>query len=227
MKRRTNPVLSSSERPTKSRRKSSNHQDHVANKTKNISIQETESARQQARPYLLATARIPIRVLTAQWKIGQNRSLDFEHVQNLCSAFKNKALKRTSYDNYLLVSGHRESVRKMKEYLQDTDRISEEPLLFDKWAEINHGELLEMITGQHRQAALKEHGLQEGLDEKALWWTCEIYDSGTLRSTFLRGQSCQFGSVLTISVLSALYRCYSIWASSQNAGEQGRTLITR
>lgn len=168
MKRRTNPILSSSERPTKSRQKSSNNQDHVANETKNISIQETESARQQARLYLLATARIPIRVLTAQWKIGQNRSLEFKHVQNLYSTFKNKALKQTSYNNYLLVSRHRKSVRKMKEYLQDTGQMSKEPLLFNKWAEINHRELLEIITGQHHQAALKEHRLQEGLNEKAL-----------------------------------------------------------
>lgn len=168
MKRRTNPIPLTSERTTKSQQKSSSHRVHVEKKTKNINIQETKSARQQALPYLLATARIPIKVLTTEWKIGQNRSLDFKHVQDLCSAFKNKALKQTSYDNYLLVSRHRESVHKMKEYLQDADRIGEEPLPFDEWADVNPGELLEMIAGQHHRAGLKEFGQQEGLHEEAL-----------------------------------------------------------
>lgn len=179
MKRSAKPTSLSSKRPAKSQRKPSSNLASATIETKNVSIiQETESARQQALPYLLATARIPISVLTAVWKVGQNRSLDFEHVQDLCSAFKNKALKRTSYDNHLFVSGRCESVCKMKEYLQDAGQAGEKPLLFDDWAEVNPGELLEIIAGQHRVAALKEHAQKEGIPEEALWWTCEIYDQG-------------------------------------------------
>lgn len=178
MKRCANLMPPPSERPTKSQRKSSSHRINVVKETKNVNIEETESARQQALPYLLATARIPIRVLTAEWKIGQNRSLDFDHVQDLCSAFRNKALKRTAYDNYLFVSGRRESVHKMKEHLQGAGRTGEEPLPFDDWADVNPEERLEIIAGQHRLAALEELGQQDGFHEEALWWTCEIYDQG-------------------------------------------------
>ncbi|KID94129.1 hypothetical protein MAJ_09910, partial [Metarhizium majus ARSEF 297] len=180
MKRCANLMPPPSERPTKSQRKSSSHRINVVKETKNVNIEETESARQQALPYLLATARIPIRVLTAEWKIGQNRSLDFDHVQDLCSAFRNKALKRTAYDNYLFVSGRRESVHKMKEHLQGAGRTGEEPLPFDDWADVNPEERLEIIAGQHRRAALEELGQQDGFHEEALWWTCEIYDQDAM-----------------------------------------------
>ncbi len=58
------------------------------------------------------------------------------------------------------------------------DLLDEKPLPFDEWEKVNPKEEFELWAGQHRVAALGEHGRREQLPAEQLWWTCEIYDQG-------------------------------------------------
>ncbi len=47
------------------------------------SVQDTPSILQQASPYLLATAMMPVNILMAVWRAGVNSPLDQRHVAAL------------------------------------------------------------------------------------------------------------------------------------------------
>lgn len=143
-------------------------------------LTDSESIRQQARPFLLATAKMPVKVLRAEWVDGSNRPLDQQHVATLSSALA-RGIERTCYGNYLIVECSSEAVRRMREHsegqgaTQDLEELMEDRVLsFLDWDKVNGEERPELTAGQHRKAALE----RLGLEEEEMWWTCEIYDRG-------------------------------------------------
>ena len=149
-------------------------------------FQEITSAREQARPYLLATAKLPVAALTSTWRTGQNRPLNLQHVQDLCSVFAKGGLARSSEKNYLLVACSAAAVATMREYLKAAGEISnfngllgdDSPLSFKYWPEVTDNAPAELMAGQHRVAALRKYVEENGFEEDELWWTCELYDQG-------------------------------------------------
>ena len=149
-------------------------------------FQEIASAREQARPYLLATARLPLAALTSAWRTGQNRPLNPQHVQDLCSVFEKGGLARSSEKNYLLAACSAAAVATMREYLQAAGEIDDfdgplrddSPLPFNYWPQVTDNERAELMAGQHRVAALRKYVEENGFEEDELWWTCELYDQG-------------------------------------------------
>ncbi|KAL0929315.1 uncharacterized protein CTRU02_215768 [Colletotrichum truncatum] len=143
-------------------------------------FQDGESAREQAQPYLILTARMPIRALSTQWSIGKNRKVDQRHVQRLYNIFLKGQLNRNAEGNHLFVLCNREATSKMVQHLHSQSRTDEEPLSFADWLDVNHGYLAEVMAGQHRVKALELYGQACGVAEEDLWWTCKFYDKDTL-----------------------------------------------
>ena len=148
------------------------------------SFQETDSILEQARPYLLSVARLPVEALTSTWNQGQNRRLDHRHVEDLCETFLQGNLARQTERNHILVSCSSQAIRNMTVHLGLGGQGEGSPdiapgviALFEDWLKIND-EKLEIIAGQHRIAALREYVRRTKSPENELWWTCKIYDRG-------------------------------------------------
>lgn len=146
-------------------------------------FQEADSVRQQAQPYRLVTARLPIAALTQTWSIGKNRRVDRQHARNLCSVFMQGGLQRRAEENHLLVLCSASEVARMMDHLgsqgrQSSGPVTGEPDLFADWLMVNQGKKVELMAGQHRVEALREYVKQMGCGEEELWWTCEFYDRG-------------------------------------------------
>jgi hypothetical protein len=148
-----------------------------------LTFQETDSIRQQAKPYRMTTARIPIDALTCTWSIGKNRRIDQQHVQKLFESFMRGELARQSEENYILVQCSAELVqRAMRETRAERGDDNNESWrlpMFDNWMDVND-EKPEVLAGQHRIEALRQYVKKSDGDVKDLWWVCEFYDKGKL-----------------------------------------------
>lgn len=153
-----------------------------------VALTGTESVVEQAKPYLLATAKFPVDALTAVWKVGSNRQTDTKHVQSLYRIFKEQGLQREPDENHLRIACSRAEVDRMMDHVNSagTPNGSSVPgfVPFDDWMAVN-GTKVEIMAGQHRVEALRlflAHlsGRSRGssLEEEQLWWICDIYDIG-------------------------------------------------
>lgn len=151
---------------------------------KRVRLTGAESVIEQAKPYLLATAKFPISALTAVWKVGHNRQIDAKHVQNLYRIFKEQNLQREVDENHLRIACSRAEVDRMKDRLNSDNIVNDSWLDFGNWTAVN-GTKVELMAGQHRVEALKlflDHVRRQsggGLaEEDQSWWICKIYDIG-------------------------------------------------
>jgi hypothetical protein len=144
------------------------------------------SIREQARPYLLATARVPINVFDFTWSTGANRSINRKHVRTLCRIFSERKLQRENEQHYVRAISTKEEVTRMinsinKELpvistLDPCASVKPWPV-FNQWEAINQTKI-ELIAGQHRIEALKEYAQHLKWQDDQLWWICDIYDKG-------------------------------------------------
>jgi len=169
-----------------------------------------KSIREQAKPYRLATVKLPIAALTSTWRIGSNRPIDAKHVQDLCRIFEEQHLQREQVENHLLVACSREDFEQMMSSLQNAkeDRPALEESSpswpdFSDWISVNNSPV-EIIGGQHRVEALKvllarisKRPGASTVSKVQSWWICEMYDQGesnplqllVLLTNFLRSTS--------------------------------------
>lgn len=158
--------------------------------TQSPTFRDVESARVEAEPYRLATAKFRVDALTPVWSTGKNRPVDHKHVQRLCRIFiQSGGVDRKSWDNRLLVLCTRHEVEKMIRHIRENPSAtlksskadggsgSIEWPSFDEWASVN-GRMVELMAGQHRANALREYVRQTGCGDEELWWVCDIYDAG-------------------------------------------------
>lgn len=150
---------------------------------------EVDSISTQARPYLLATAKLPISALQPEWSLGQNRALEISHARKLCAIFEQGGLNRRASENYLRVLCNVDEVSKMRAYLQGgaepcgdgSSALSQDEVLsFMDWHLVNPRHLVELMAGQHRTKALELYLQQTGAGEPEAWWICEFYDRGKI-----------------------------------------------
>lgn len=141
---------------------------------------EVDSVRMQAEPFRLATAELPIDLVSCSWSHGTNRELDHNHINHLYRAFRQGKLERRSQENYIQVSCSAAAVQKMLSTMPNTDLVTDRDrvLSFKNWAEVND-ERPEVMAGQHRIEALKEYAKHAGADPDKQTWVCEIYNKGT------------------------------------------------
>lgn len=141
---------------------------------------EVDSIRMQAEPFRLATAELPIDLVSCSWSHGTNRELDHNHVNNLYRAFRQGKLERRSPEHYIQVSCSAAAVQKMLSTMPNADSVTnrDRVLSFKNWAEVND-ERPEVMAGQHRIEALKEYAKHTKADPEKQTWVCEIYDKGT------------------------------------------------
>jgi hypothetical protein len=148
----------------------------------------TESVIEQAKPYLLATAKLPLDALTPIWKVGSNRQTNTKHVQSLYRIFTEQGLQREPDENHLRIACSRAEVDRMRDHVNSCPTPSRSCipafLAFDDWMVVN-GTKVEVMAGQHRIEALKvfvahlSSRSQGGfLEAEHLWWICDIYDIG-------------------------------------------------
>ncbi|KAF4806473.1 hypothetical protein CGCSCA5_v014353 [Colletotrichum siamense] len=158
-----------------------------------IAYQDSSSARERARPYLLAVAKMPIAVLDTTWSVGRNRSINTAHVQELLHMFRSSRLERRAPEKRIIVLCSADEVSRMQQAFgnveedeQDEDMKEEEDddegdtypkMSFLRWAEVNGGKA-EVMAGQHRIQALREYIKEMGAAGPQPWWTCELYDKG-------------------------------------------------
>jgi len=156
-------------------------------------ITDTKSVREQAEPYRLYTAKLPLEALTPSWSIGSNRAVNIKHVQDLYRIFKENGLQRECVENRLLVACTQAEVQKMLDHIKSSalgvDRSggkAENGLQpwpsFEGWVLVN-GSKAEIMAGQHRVEALKmflKHKGNEVARKEQSWWICDIYDKGRL-----------------------------------------------
>ncbi|KAG6105165.1 hypothetical protein E4U13_008014 [Claviceps humidiphila] len=152
---------------------------------------ERHTVRSQAqRPALelkhaksIATARMPIKLLTTTWSLGSNRLLNRRHVQQLKRAFVQfGGPKRDHEEHHLKVLCTGAEVHRMMKQLgsQDGAKQAEGMLDFTTWPDVNGRERLELLAGQHRIRALEEWVKDAKLSEKELWWPCKFYDRDSM-----------------------------------------------
>jgi hypothetical protein len=159
-------------------------------------FEDGNSAREEASPYRLATARMPVRAMTSTWSLGKNRQVDTQHVRRLCNIFLQGGLHRTAEENHLMVLCSREELANMQSFAKrsrDEHAVVEaageaaggaaggaagETPIFSDWLVANPGRPVEIMAGQHRARALEAYVQQTGVREEELWWTCEFYDQG-------------------------------------------------
>lgn len=153
-------------------------------------FRDVESARAQAEPYRIATAKFPVNALTPTWSIGKNRPIDHKQVQTLCRIFmQNGGVERKSWDRRLLILCTHQEVEKMISHLRanGSDSNGLDPVgvgsapsewpSFNGWIAVN-GEKAELMAGQHRAEALREYVRRTGSGDDELWWVCDLYDKG-------------------------------------------------
>jgi hypothetical protein len=154
-------------------------------------LTDTKSILDQAEPYRLATARLPLNALTQVWTIGSNRPVDLKHAQSLCRIFKEQNLQREPQQNRLRIACSKAAVQRMLDYLAQTNKSTStslsDYLFFDDWMTVNQAPA-EIMAGQHRVEALKlflrQLTAQSGndtIEKEHSWWICDIYDIGNIR----------------------------------------------
>jgi hypothetical protein len=152
-----------------------------------IALSGTKSVLEQAKPYLLTTAKVPIGVLTTVWKVGKNRRVDNKHAQRLCQIFKEQGLQREQDKNHLRIACTQAEVSQMQAHLHSAEHpsLSSQWLDFRDWEAVN-GTKIEIMAGQHRVEALKlflefmsDQSQGQSFKEEE-WWICDIYDIGEL-----------------------------------------------
>lgn len=139
------------------------------------------AVRELAKPYLLATAKVPLDVFSFHWSLGKNRFINRKQVENLCDIFSKQSLDREYDDHHIRGLCSRAEVERITQYLQRNGDPREPhawPSFLD-WMAVN-GTQIELMAGQHRVKALREHVLCSNLSEDQLWWICDLYDKDTL-----------------------------------------------
>jgi hypothetical protein len=157
---------------------------------KELVLEDGKTPRERAGRYKLATAKLPISVLTFQWADSENRKIDRKHVERLCAVFEEEGgPARKAYENYLLVQCTKEEVDRMAKHLpakdgsidDDTSILFED---FSHWSAVN-SQKVEVIAGQHRVEALKKYLASKKGPAEDLWWICEIYNRSKLNPMFI------------------------------------------
>lgn len=139
-------------------------------------IKDDSSVRQQAEKYRLATAKIPLAVMTRRWEKGKNRGLSRGQVARLQSDFRELGLFREAEENYMLVQCSASAVERMTARPGLVEAVGREWIYdFEDWESVNGDERVEVMDGQHRMEALRQYGAEQP------WWTCRIYDKGEFR----------------------------------------------
>ncbi|KAL0929278.1 uncharacterized protein CTRU02_215819 [Colletotrichum truncatum] len=90
-------------------------------RTRDEPFRESESVREQARPYLLAVGRLHIDVLETTWSIGRNRRLEPGHVRELKEAFMKGGLERGAPENRIFVLCTAEEVYRIRRSRDNED----------------------------------------------------------------------------------------------------------
>ena len=123
-------------------------------------------------------------LLTSIWTHGRNRHPSTSHILHLRKSF-NHDLRRTDPSNTLRVACRPEDFDRMIAELkrQGETRADWKQRTPDAWPSFLDGqrvnpEPVELMDGQHRVEALKEHlkGRKDAKDEG--WWLCDIYNQG-------------------------------------------------
>ncbi len=141
------------------------------------------AVRELARPYLLATAKVPLDVLDFHWTLGSNRSVNVKQVRTLRDIFSQQSVDREYDDHHIRGLCSKVEVERMTAHLRGTSSRNPSQLWpsFLDWMAVN-GTQIELIAGQHRVEALREHVRRSNLKHDELWWVCDIYDRDTLPS---------------------------------------------
>ncbi|KAM0541484.1 hypothetical protein ACHAPJ_013219 [Fusarium lateritium] len=158
-------------------------------KSSSPNFTEVDSLREQASPYCLAIAELPIELLDYSWSRGNNRPLDRNHVANICRSFQQGGLARGSEEHYIQVSCSAAAIEKMTRAIPETDSgnpSKNHVRSFRHWADVND-ERPELMAGQHRIEALRDYVKQTHSAPCELWWICEFYDKGAVPSPTITG----------------------------------------
>ncbi|PWI64051.1 hypothetical protein PCL_00034 [Purpureocillium lilacinum] len=145
-------------------------------------FEEGQTTLEEAEPYRILTATMPVDALTADWSMGSNRPIQEKHVNALYTIFQRGDMKRARYP--LAVLSTRSEVQCMLHemgYDGDTPDADDVPS-FDKWLLVN-GRPVELLDGQHRVAPLKRIVSGSGSGKQELYWPCNIYDRGMPHAT--------------------------------------------
>lgn len=134
-----------------------------------------------ARPYLIAVARVYCRDMTFDWSCGRNRPRDDGAVENLVRRFDSLGVGREEPTNFMRAVVPRAEVERMTAHLGGH---GDGHLDFGAWREVN-GTMVEVVAGRHRAAALEAWAAKGSNGEElggrdGLWWTCELYDRDRL-----------------------------------------------
>lgn len=143
---------------------------------------DTRSVWQRAQKYVLATAELPLNVLSYDATEISCRPSDDPQVKTLLQIFQQDSVRRDATAHFLLVQCRREAVQRMKQHLMSSSGTvqfdTSQVLSFRDWKSINPRDTLEVLVGRRRIEALKCLVNKENVDRRELWWTCIIYDQG-------------------------------------------------
>ncbi|KAG9240852.1 hypothetical protein BJ878DRAFT_448685, partial [Calycina marina] len=150
------------------------------------SLTDTKSILDQAEPYRLATAKLPLHALKPVWTVGSNRSVEIRHAQSLCGIFTEQNLQRELKENRLRIACSKDAVQRMADYLaregNSTSISPSEYLPFNDWMIVNQAPAV-IMAGQHRVEALKlflrqlsTQSKNDAIEKEHSWWVCDMYD---------------------------------------------------
>ncbi|PWI64626.1 hypothetical protein PCL_09483 [Purpureocillium lilacinum] len=162
---------------TGKRRRDASEENAPSNATRKR-FKEGETTLEQAEPYRILTARMPVDALTAHWSVARNRPIQEKHVDALYTIFQRGDMKRASYP--LAVLSTRSEVQCMLHemgYGGDTPDADDVPS-FGKW--LPNRRPAELLDGQHRVTALKRLVSNTGAGKQELCWPCNFYDRDAL-----------------------------------------------
>lgn len=141
-------------------------------------LRDTLSARDEAEPYRLATAKFAIESLSPEWSFGKNRPLDEEHVKTLCHIFMREGIRRRERPDRLIVVCKKKDVDKMVQHVQMAAQGGEADYpSFHEWEAVI-GAKAELAAGRHRVTALAEQIRRTKSSKEEGWWICDVYDIG-------------------------------------------------
>lgn len=149
---------------------------------------ELQSLQEEAIEWYITTAILPIRALIPRWTAGTNRPLNPDRVQQLTENWTAHGgrPRRESPMHHIVIFAPAPEMHRMLQWLRGAERLGLSKLRqgrpnlqdFSNCA-IDPNCTLELVSGQHRAAALERLMRTRGLDEKdELWWPCRIYDNG-------------------------------------------------
>ncbi|RSM02009.1 hypothetical protein CDV31_011092 [Fusarium ambrosium] len=166
MKRKSSDGQPPNSRATLPNKRPRNSQPSIPTQDKPVRFYDGRSAQHEAEDYRLATAKMPLDVLSCVWRKGTNRHLNSRHVEKLCNIFKQGDLKRQDAENCLLVQCSAKAVSRMMSHLGQLGRHSQcnQVLSFEDWLVVNPNEKAEVMAGQHRIEAL--HRIPAEMDVK-------------------------------------------------------------